>query len=175
MEEVKTLVSVANDVKPQKTVLTYGTFDLFHVGHVRLLKRLRALGDRLVVGVSSDEFNTGKGKKSFCSFEERAEILLATEYVDAVFAENSWDQKRADVKRFNVDIFGMGSDWAGKFDDLKDCCDVVYLERTQDVSTTDIKKALAKISAEDVVELEQSLHSALEIVVNLASSVGRSK
>ncbi|WP_285165148.1 adenylyltransferase/cytidyltransferase family protein [Shewanella goraebulensis] len=166
---------VNTESRPRKTVLTYGTFDLFHVGHARLLKRLRQLGDRLVVGVSSDEFNASKGKKSFCSFEERAEILLATEFVDEVFAEDSWEQKRKDIKRFNADIFGMGSDWSGKFDDLNDCCEVIYLDRTQDVSTTDIKKALAKISAEDVIQLESSLHAALDIVVNLASSVGNTK
>jgi glycerol-3-phosphate cytidylyltransferase len=134
---------------------------------------LRALGDRLIVGVSSDEFNRKKGKNSFYSYEERAEILRATEFVDEVFAEHDWDQKKDDIKRFNADIFGMGNDWQGKFDDLKDVCEVVYLDRTVDVSTTDIKKALSKISETDVVALEKSLHSALDIVVNLASSVGK--
>lgn len=163
----------AADTKPKKTVLTYGTFDLFHVGHVRILKRLKALGDRLVVGVSSDEFNAIKGKKSFYSYEERAEILLATDFVDEVFPENSWDQKAHDVSRFGADIFGMGSDWQGEFDELKDKCEVVYLERTEDVSTTDIKKALANINEDEIKGLEASLHSALEIVINLASSVGK--
>jgi glycerol-3-phosphate cytidylyltransferase len=159
--------------KPKITVLTYGTFDLFHVGHVRILKRLKALGDRLIVGVSSDEFNAIKGKMSFYSYEERAEILLATDFVDEVFPENSWDQKPHDISRFGTHIFGMGSDWRGKFDELSDKCDVVYLERTEDVSTTDIKKALANINEDEIKGLEASLHSALEIVINLASSVGK--
>jgi glycerol-3-phosphate cytidylyltransferase len=152
-------------------VITYGTFDLFHVGHVRLLKRLRALGDRLIVGVSSDEFNLSKGKKSFYSFAERKEILEATDYVDSVFAEDNWEQKRSDIVRYKASIFGMGDDWSGEFDSLKDICDVVYLPRTEEVSTTDIKNALAKISEQDVEQLESSLHAALEVVSSLANSV----
>lgn len=163
----------ASPSKPNKTVITYGTFDLFHVGHVRILKRLKALGNRLVVGVSSDEFNAIKGKKSFYSYEERTEILLATDFVDEVFPENSWDQKPHDISRFGAHIFGMGSDWQAKFDELGDKCQVIYLERTEDVSTTDIKKALANINADEIKGLEASLHSALEIVVNLATSVGK--
>jgi glycerol-3-phosphate cytidylyltransferase len=162
-----------SSAQTKKTVLTYGTFDLFHVGHVRILKRLRELGDRLVVGVSSDEFNAVKGKKSFYSYEERAEILLATEFVDEVFPENSWEQKSKDIERFGANIFGMGSDWNGKFDELKTQCEVIYLERTEDISTTDIKKALSNINQEEIMGLEKSLHSALEIVINLASSVGK--
>lgn len=154
-----------------KIVLTYGTFDMFHVGHVRLLKRLRERGDMLIVGLSSDEFNHAKGKQSFCSYEERSEILLATDFVDEVFPENTWDQKRSDIKRFGINIFGMGNDWEGKFDDLVDICEVVYLDRTEDVSTTDIKKALARISEEDVNGLEKSLHTALGIVVALSDTV----
>lgn len=174
LQDVELIKEVpAAQVAPRKTVLTYGTFDLFHVGHVRILKRLKALGDRLVVGVSSDEFNAIKGKKSFYSYEERAEILLATDFVDEVFPENSWDQKPHDVSRFGAHIFGMGSDWRGKFDELSDKCEVVYLERTEDVSTTDIKKALSNINEEEIKGLEKSLHSALEIVINLASSVGK--
>ena len=153
------------------TVLTYGTFDLFHVGHVRILKRLRELGDRLVVGISTDEFNDLKGKKSFCSYEERAEILLATHYVDEVFPENNWEQKPADIKRTGAKIFGMGNDWVGKFDHLSEFCEVVYLDRTEEISTTDIKQALAKISETEVNQLEQSLHSALDIVLTLSESV----
>ncbi|WP_366140340.1 adenylyltransferase/cytidyltransferase family protein [uncultured Umboniibacter sp.] len=157
--------------RESRTVITYGTFDLFHVGHVRLLKRLRALGDRLIVGVSSDEFNLSKGKKSFYSFAERKEILEATDYVDSVFAENDWEQKRGDIIRYKASIFGMGDDWSGEFDSLKDICDVVYLPRTEEVSTTDIKNALAKISEQDVEQLESSLHAALEVVSSLANSV----
>jgi glycerol-3-phosphate cytidylyltransferase len=174
LEDVQVLNKTsACEAKPKKIVLTYGTFDLFHVGHVRILKRLKALGDKLIVGVSSDEFNAIKGKKSFYSYEERAEILLATDFVDEVFPENSWDQKVHDVSRYGAHIFGMGNDWQGKFDELNDKCEVVYLERTQDVSTTDIKKALANINEDEIKGLEASLHSALEIVINLASSVGK--
>ncbi|SDZ78785.1 adenylyltransferase/cytidyltransferase family protein [Microbulbifer marinus] len=154
-----------------KTVITYGTFDLFHVGHVRILKRLRALGDRLVVGLSTDEFNAAKGKKSFYSYDERREILLSSGYVDEVFPENGWDQKRTDIKRTGAAVFGMGGDWRGKFDDLSNICEVVYLDRTEDISTTDIKKSLAGIKSTDIEGLEKSLHSALEIVRSLSQSV----
>jgi len=155
----------------KKVVLTYGTYDLFHVGHVRLLKRLRALGDCLVVGISTDEFNASKGKKSFYSFEERKEILETCEYVDHVIPESDWAQKADDVKRLGASVFGMGDDWDGKFDELKEHCEVIYLPRTEQVSTTEIKSALAKIKEEDVEELEKSLHKALDVVVSLAKSV----
>ncbi|WP_242618794.1 glycerol-3-phosphate cytidylyltransferase [Alteromonas sp. KUL49] len=161
-------------IKP-KTVLTYGTFDLFHVGHVNLLRRLRALGDRLIVGLSSDEFNAIKGKKSFYSYEERKNILLASQYVDEVIPENNWEQKVDDVKKYNVDIFGMGSDWTGKFDELKHNCEVVYLDRTKDISTTEVKQSLSGLNADKIKELEKSLHSTLDIVLHLASSVGERK
>ncbi|WP_269520982.1 glycerol-3-phosphate cytidylyltransferase [Alteromonas sp. BMJM2] len=158
-----------------KTVLTYGTFDLFHVGHVNLLRRLRELGDRLVVGLSTDEFNALKGKKSFYSYEERKNILLASQYVDEVIPENNWEQKTTDVKKYNIDIFGMGNDWEGKFDELKEQCEVVYLDRTKDISTTEVKQSLSGLSVEKIQELEESLHSTLDIVLHLASSVGARK
>ncbi len=119
-----------------KTVLTYGTFDLFHLGHVRLLRRLAALGDELIVGCSTDEFNHLKNKKSAMSFEHRMEILEACRYVTKVIPERDWDQKQIDIERENVDIFGMGDDWKGKFDHLKEFCEVVYLPRTEDISTS---------------------------------------
>jgi glycerol-3-phosphate cytidylyltransferase len=122
------------------TVITYGTFDLFHYGHVRLLKRLRGLGDRLVVGCSSDEFNALKGKKTVIPYEYRCEVLLSCRYVDGVFAEHDWKQKRADIEREKADIFAMGEDWAGKFDDLSDVTKVVYLPRTHGVSSTELKQ-----------------------------------
>ncbi|MBS9767519.1 MAG: glycerol-3-phosphate cytidylyltransferase [Flavobacteriaceae bacterium] len=147
-----------------KKVITYGTFDLYHIGHIRLLKRLKALGDYLIVGLSTDEFNTEKGKKSFFSYEERKEILLSCKYVDEVFPENNWEQKRSDILKYNADIFGMGNDWSGKFDDLKDICEVVYLPRTDEVSTTEIKQALSNISPTQCEDLEKSLHSAIEII-----------
>lgn len=121
------------------TVLTYGTFDLFHSGHVRLLARLAKLGDRLIVGCSTDAFNASKGKSCIMPFEARAEILAACRYVDEVFPEEDWAQKRGDIQHYGADIFAMGSDWTGRFDDLSDLCRVVYLPRTENVSTTEIK------------------------------------
>lgn len=147
-----------------KTVITYGTFDLFHVGHVRLLKRLKALGGRLIVGISSDEFNKIKGKSSFYSYEERAEIVSSCKYVDEVFPENSWEQKRSDILKYSADVFSIGDDWAGKFDNLNDICEVIYLPRTEDISTTDIKQKLSKISLSDLDKVENSLHDAIEIL-----------
>jgi glycerol-3-phosphate cytidylyltransferase len=126
-----------------KTVITYGTFDLFHVGHVRLLKRLRALGDRLVVGLSTDEFNKIKGKETVVSYTHRKEIVSAIAYVDSVFPEHNWDQKLDDIRREKADIFAMGDDWAGKFDDLADHVSVIYVPRTPHVSSTDLKNVLA--------------------------------
>lgn len=159
----------------KKIVLTYGTFDLFHVGHVNILKRLRAMGDALYVGISSDEFNAGKGKKSFYSFEERKQILLASKYVDYVFPEHTWEQKAEDIVKYNIAVFGMGDDWRGKFDELSSLCEVVYLDRTENISTTDVKNALSGISKEKIKNLEESLHSSLELVLNLAASVGGKK
>ncbi|PTX57250.1 glycerol-3-phosphate cytidylyltransferase [Litoreibacter ponti] len=130
-----------------RTVLTYGTFDLFHVGHVRLLERLSALGDRLVVGCSSDEFNAIKGKTCVMPYEDRATILRACRFVDDVFPECSWDQKPLDVQRLEADIFAMGSDWTGKFDELSAYCEVVYLPRTDGVSTTKLKNIVVERSA----------------------------
>lgn len=128
-----------------KTVLTYGTFDLFHVGHVRLLKRIAAFGDRLVVGCSTDAFNAKKGKKAIFSYEERAEILLSCRFVDEVIPENHWDQKIEDVQRYSIDTFAMGDDWSGKFDFLEEYTRVVYLPRTEGVSTTQIKDIVASV------------------------------
>ena len=125
-----------------KTILTYGTFDLLHVGHVRLLERAKALGGYLIVGLSTDEFNAIKHKSSFLPFEQRREILEAIRYVDKVIPETSWDQKVPDVKKYGVDIFVIGDDWAGEFDFLKGHCDVVYLPRTSDISSTHIKGCL---------------------------------
>ena len=125
--------------KSYETVLTYGTFDLFHVGHLRLLARLADLGNKVVVACSTDEFNLGKGKVTAIPFAQRVEILEGCRYVDRVIAEQNWDQKRDDVGRYGVDLFAMGDDWAGKFDFLGDLCDVLYLPRTQNISTTELK------------------------------------
>ncbi len=125
-----------------KTVLTYGTFDLTHVGHINILRRSSELGDRLIVGLSTDEFNLGKDKRSVFSFPERKTILEAIRYVDRVIPEDSWDQKRQDIIDNKVDIFVMGDDWKGEFDDLSDICEVVYLPRTAGISTTYLKNGL---------------------------------
>jgi len=147
-----------------KTVLTYGTFDLFHVGHIRLLKRLRNLGDRLIVGCSTDEFNAIKGKKSIFTFEDRSEILSACKYVDQVIPENDWDQKPKDVLKYDIDIFAMGDDWAGKFDYLEQetNCTVTYLARTPDISTTQVKQVVGKIEEEKRNALRNQVLSILE-------------
>jgi glycerol-3-phosphate cytidylyltransferase len=125
-----------------KTVLTYGTFDLFHIGHLNLLKRARELGDKLIVAVSTDEFNATKGKTTLMPFEHRVELVRSVRFVDDVIAESSWEQKISDVQQHKVDVFVMGSDWQGKFDFLKPYCEVVYLPRTDNVSSTELKKAI---------------------------------
>lgn len=125
--------------KAHKVILTYGTFDLFHVGHLRLLKRLASLGDRLIVACSTDEFNQIKGKSTAIPYAHRIEILEGCRYVDQVIPERTWDQKRDDVVAHNVDLFAMGDDWTGKFDFLGDLCDVLYLPRTENISTTELK------------------------------------
>lgn len=126
-----------------KKVITYGTFDLLHYGHVRLLKRARQLGDYLIVGLSTDEFNElQKHKEAYNPYPERKYILQAIRYVDKVIPEKSWDQKIADVKKYHIDIFVMGDDWAGKFDFLKPYCKVIYLPRTPGISTSKIKADL---------------------------------
>ena len=126
-----------------KKVMTYGTFDLLHYGHINLLQRAKALGDYLIVALSTDEFNSKeKNKITYFSYEERKRLLEAIRYVDLVIPEQNWEQKISDVKEFKVDTFVMGDDWKGKFDFLKDYCEVVYLERTPEISTTKIKKDL---------------------------------
>lgn len=125
-----------------KTVITYGTFDILHIGHINLLRRARALGDRLVVGLSSDEFNRGKHKSSLLNYENRKVVIESIRYVDEVFPEHNWEQKVDDIKRYGVSIFVMGHDWEGKFDFLSEFCEVRYLPRTEDISTTEIKRSI---------------------------------
>ena len=134
-----------------KRVLTYGTYDLLHYGHNRLLNRAKELGDYLIVAISTEEFNAVKGKKAYHNYETRKEMLEAIRYVDLVIPENHWDQKRDDVKTYHVDTVVMGSDWEGheKFENLKDLCEVVYLDRTEGISTTKIKKEL-NLSQENI-------------------------
>ena len=127
-----------------KRILTYGTFDLLHYGHIRLLQRAKALGDYLIVALSTDEFNEIKGKKAYHNYETRKKMLESIRYVDLVNPEENWEQKISDVQRYEVDVVVMGSDWAGsdKFNYLQEYCEVVYLERTEGISTTKIKKDL---------------------------------
>lgn len=125
-----------------KKVITYGTYDLLHVGHVNLLRRARELGDYLVVVLSSDEFNELKHKSAYHSYEDRKIILESIKYVDEVIPEFKWEQKISDVVDNQIDLFVMGNDWEGEFDFLKEYCEVVYLPRTQGISTTKIKNDL---------------------------------
>lgn len=125
-----------------KKIITYGTFDLLHYGHINLLKRAKAKGDYLIVAISTDEFNRSKGKECYFSFEERCKLVESIRYVDLVIPEESWDQKKDDVKELRVDTFVMGDDWEGKFDFLKELCEVIYLSRTPEISTSKIKSDL---------------------------------
>ena len=125
-----------------KKVITYGTYDLLHVGHVNLLRRAKELGDYLIVVLSTDEFNALKHKTAYHCYEDRKTILEAIKYVDEVLPENNWEQKISDEQDNDVDIFVMGDDWKGEFDFLKDYCEVVYLPRTEGISTTKIKTDL---------------------------------
>lgn len=127
-----------------KRIMTYGTFDLLHYGHINILKRAKSLGDYLIVGLSSDEFNELKGKKSVMSYEERKEILESIRYVDKVIKESNWEQKVDDIIKYNIDVFVIGDDWEGKFDFLKEYCEVVYLPRTKSISTTLLKEIIQK-------------------------------
>lgn len=139
------------------TVLTYGTFDLFHVGHVRLLRRLSQLGDRLIVGCSTEAFNSLKNKTTIVPYEQRKETLEACRYVHKVIPEESWDQKRSDIRREKADIFAMGSDWAGHFDDLKDIVQVIYLPRTENISTTDLRRFATALQDEKIQALRETV------------------
>jgi len=139
----------------KKTVITYGTFDMFHIGHLRLLQRLSKLGDELVVAVSSDTFNKMKNKNVLIPYEQRAEIVASIKCVDRVIEEKNWEQKITDIQEYNVDIFAIGDDWKGEFDFLQEYCEVVYLPRTQNISTTKLKKSLTNflsIPKEDILQ-----------------------
>lgn len=125
-----------------KKIITYGTFDILHGGHINLLRRAKALGDYLVVGISTDHFNELKGKQAYYSFEQRKAILEAVKYVDEVIPEDSWEQKADDIATYDIDILVMGDNWKGKFDELEELCEVKYLPRTVGISSTQIKKDL---------------------------------
>jgi len=150
-----------------KTVITYGTFDMFHIGHLRLLQRMRQLGGRVIVAVSTDEFNALKGKRALIPFAERREIVEALDCVDLVIEESAWDQKVSDIQRHAVDIFVMGDDWRGHFDALRAYCEVVYLERTSGISSSALKQALGRligaqrIAVPDDLEMIEELHRSL--------------
>ena len=128
-----------------KQIITYGTFDLFHVGHLNLLKRLSEMG-QLTVAVSTDVFNEGKGKKTIIPFDQRIEIVRGCRYVHRAIPEESWDQKISDIQKYDIDTFVIGDDWKGKFDFLSEHCEVVYLPRTEGISTTKLKTALSAFS-----------------------------
>ena len=147
-----------------KTVITYGTFDLFHVGHVKLLARLKTLGDKLIVCLSTDEFNKQKGKMALMSYSDREEVLKSIRYVDLVVPEISWDQKVDDIKKYDVQIFGIGDDWKGKFDYLREYCEVIYLERTYGISSTSIKRLTAGLTEESLQQMRDSVHALSEIL-----------
>lgn len=123
-----------------KTVLTYGTYDLLHTGHINILMRAKSFGDKLIVGLSTDEFNNSKNKDAFMPFAQRKAVLEAIRYVDLVIPEENWEQKITDIKNHEVDVFVMGDDWEGKFDFLKEYCEVIYLPRTKNISTTILKQ-----------------------------------
>lgn len=129
-------------MKEKKIVITYGTFDVLHYGHINLLKRAKDLGDYLIVGLSTDEFNEQKGKKSFYNFNQRKSILESIKYVDKIIPEDCWEQKANDLRQYSVNIFVMGNDWEGKFDFLSQYCDVTYLKRTDGISSTLIRDSL---------------------------------
>jgi glycerol-3-phosphate cytidylyltransferase len=145
-------------------ILTYGTFDLFHIGHLNLLKRLRAMGDYLVVGVSTDEFNALKGKKTVIPYEDRAAIVEALSCVDLVFPETAWEQKVADIQRYDINCFVMGDDWLGKFDDLKSYCEVKYLPRTPNISSSALKSNMSGLDRNAVENIKAYLDDALDLL-----------
>jgi glycerol-3-phosphate cytidylyltransferase len=147
-----------------KTIITYGTFDLFHIGHLNLLKRLRSLGDYLIVGVSTDQFNEGKGKKTIISFEDRLEIISGLKCVDMAIPEISWEQKIEDINKYDVSVFGMGHDWEGHFDYLTQHCSVVYLPRTEGVSTTALKSTFQALDKDHIKDLKKALDLISSIV-----------
>lgn len=128
-----------------KRIITYGTYDLLHYGHINLLKRAKSMGDYLIVALSTDKFNLLKGKKCYFNYDKRKKMLEAIRYVDLVIPESTWEQKVNDVQLYHINTFVIGNDWKGKFDFLKEHCEVVYLDRTPEVSTTEIKNKLSKI------------------------------
>lgn len=146
-----------------RTVITYGTFDMFHIGHLELINRIKDLGDKVIIAVSTDEFNLLKNKKCVIPYEQRAAIVNAIKGVDLVIPENSWEQKEHDILEHAVDLFVMGDDWTGHFDHLKAVCEVFYLPRTEGVSTTEIKDLLKGIGPDLKQEID-NMFSILESI-----------
>jgi len=130
-----------------RRVITFGTFDVLHIGHVRILQRAKAHGDHLTVGLSSDELNfSKKGRNPIYPFSSRSELLSSMRFVDAVFMEESLDKKRDYILQHKADVLVMGNDWEGKFDEFRDVCDVVYLPRTPSISTTEIIEIIKDVN-----------------------------
>jgi cytidyltransferase-related domain len=130
---------------PKKgTAITYGTFDLFHIGHLNLFRRIKDMFDVLIVAVSTDEFNSSKGKRAWVPFSDRLEIVRSCRFVDLAIPETCWNQKERDIATYGVDAFVMGNDWVGHFDHLRALCDVIYLPRTDGISTTMLKQQVAE-------------------------------
>jgi Glycerol-3-phosphate cytidylyltransferase (EC 2.7.7.39) len=146
-----------------KTLITYGTFDLLHIGHLNLLENLSNLCDRLIVGVSTDEFNALKGKKCVVPYADRARLVQSMRVVDLVIPETDWDQKRSDIIKYEANIFAIGNDWAGKFDDLQDIVQVLYLPRTDGISTTEIKDIISKTNEDKILTIKNTLEHALSM------------
>jgi len=151
----------------KKRVITYGTFDMFHVGHLELLKRIRQYGDELIVAVSTDAFNEIKGKKTIIPYQQRAQIVEAIRYVDRVIPEEHWEQKIEDIQKYQIDTLIMGDDWKGKFDFLREYCEVIYLPRTDGISSTELKETLKIISSINIQELNHALEILKRIKENL--------
>lgn len=151
----------------KKIAITYGTFDLFHYGHLRLFQRIKEFADYLIVGVSTDEFNQLKGKKTIIPFENRIEIVRNIKYVDEVIAEESWEQKINDIKKFKVNYLVMGDDWKGRFDELQQYCEVIYLPRTDGISSSTIRNSLYEIKNLNI----KSINSALEILQQIRNQL----
>ncbi len=150
-----------------KRVITYGTFDMFHVGHLELLKRIKQYGNELIVAVSTDAFNEIKGKKTIIPYQHRAQIVEAIKYVDKVIPEEHWEQKVEDIQKYKIDTLIMGDDWRGKFDFLKEYCEVIYLPRTKGISSTELKETLKTLSSVNINELNHALEILKRIRDNL--------
>ena len=140
-------------MQSSKKIITYGTFDLFHIGHLRLLQKVKKLAHHVTVAISTDEFNAIKGKKTLIPYDQRKEIVENIKCVDKVIPETCWEQKVDDIKKYEINIFAIGNDWQGKFDFLEDYCEVIYLSRTDDISSTEIKKQMDTFLKKYSIEL----------------------